>query len=88
MARYECDCGAVYSQPDQINYCASTSHGTTPSGPNWAEVGPDLLAALTKLEAWSRTFIEKSPISAETLWREFPKAVEEARAAIAKAKEG
>lgn len=35
--------------------------------------------ALDKLERWSRTFIEDTPLSAETIWREFPKAVEQAR---------
>jgi hypothetical protein len=40
--------------------------------------------ALHKLEAWSRPFIEDTPISAETLWREFPQAIHEARALLAK----
>lgn len=24
--RYECDCGAIYSHPDQLTYCASNNH--------------------------------------------------------------
>lgn len=41
-----------------------------------------LREALRKLHAWSRPFVENTPISAETLWREFPKAIETAQAAL------
>lgn len=40
--------------------------------------------ALFKLERWSSCFVEKTPISAETLWREFPAAIKNARAALAR----
>ena len=47
---------------------------------------PELVATLNKLERWSSTFIEDTPLSAETIWREFPQAIKEARATLAKAK--
>ena len=47
----------------------------------------ELVEALRELHAWSLPFIEKSPISAETQWRRFPKAVEAAGALLAKVKE-
>ena len=46
-----------------------------------------LVEALNRLERWSTPFIEDTPISAETLWREFPAAIKNARAALALAKE-
>ena len=45
-----------------------------------------LLAATKPLVRWSEVFIKKTPISAETLWREFPKAIEVAREAIQQAR--
>ena len=42
-----------------------------------------LTTALYKLQSWGACFIEKSSISAETLWREFPIAMKEARATLA-----
>ena len=47
----------------------------------------ELMEALCELESWGRVFVEKSPISAETLWRAFPQALDKARAALAKARE-
>ena len=48
----------------------------------------EMREALRKLERWSTPFIEKnSPISAETLWREFPKAIENARTILIKIEE-
>ena len=45
----------------------------------------ELVAALRELHAWSRPFVEtNSPISAETQWREFPKAIKKATAVLAK----
>ena len=38
-----------------------------------------LRAALLKLERWGSCFIENTPITAETLWREFPAAIHAAR---------
>ena len=51
----------------------------------WDERGKQLAAlreALGELESWGRVFVEKTPISAETLWRAFPKALDKARAAL------
>lgn len=49
----------------------------------------ELKEALFKLHAWGRPFIGKgSPISAETLWREFPRAMEEASVVLAKTQKG
>lgn len=41
-----------------------------------------LYDALHRLHAWGRPFIETTPISAETLWREFPAAMENASSVI------
>lgn len=43
----------------------------------------ELYEALFKLEAWGKCFIETTPISAETLWREFPLAMERASETLA-----
>lgn len=42
-----------------------------------------LREALHRLTSWSRPFIEDTPISAETLWREFPKAVRNGQEVLA-----
>lgn len=42
----------------------------------------DLREKLFKLSSWGECFVKKTPISAETLWREFPKALEEAQALL------
>ncbi|KKN42996.1 hypothetical protein LCGC14_0707490 [marine sediment metagenome] len=42
-----------------------------------------LREALRELESWGRVFVEKTPISAETLWRAFPKALDKASAVLA-----
>ena len=44
----------------------------------------ELAEALNILQRWSTPFIENTPISAETLWREFPDAIKHARYTLAK----
>lgn len=41
---------------------------------------------LHKLWSWGRCFIEDTPITAETLWREFPRAMLEAKEFLEKTK--
>ncbi len=48
----------------------------------------DMRDALFKLHSWGRVFVENTPISAETLWREFPMALKAAETALANAKLG
>ena len=49
------------------------------------DVASELLEALRKLHSWGLPFIENTPISAETLWREFPAAMKHAGEVISKA---
>lgn len=42
-----------------------------------------LVEALRSLHAWSRCFVEDTPITAETLWRAFPAAVKRAGEVLA-----
>lgn len=50
-----------------------------------ADYRADLWDALHRLHAWGECFIKDTPITAETLWREFPAAMKHAGEVLAKA---
>jgi hypothetical protein len=51
--RYECDCGAVYSHPDQLISCASSNHGAPPRRLSPQQLYAQAHQALQALDDWA-----------------------------------
>lgn len=72
--------GTVSSKANARRIVAAVNH--TRNIPNEALEAvrlEDVVGALRRLQRWGSCSVEKSSISAETYWREFPKALEEAK---------